>query len=93
LAVISGVATSSSLWVVFISVLIRSRASPRLTFGSDVRHAPSLDNGVDSITVASYDTGLGVEAITGVTGAYAGASGPLDLSRSEIEFTVQVHLS
>jgi hypothetical protein len=41
-----------------------------------------LNDGADSITVESpfYDTGLGVGAITGGTGAYARASGSLDLN-------------
>jgi len=54
-----------------------------------------FDNGASSITVESpfYDTGLGVGAITGGTGTYAGASGSLDLSCSETECTFQFNLS
>jgi hypothetical protein len=49
----------------------------------------TLNNGADSITVESpfFDTGLGVGAITGGTGAYTGASGSLDLSCTETECT------
>jgi hypothetical protein len=41
-----------------------------------------LNDGTDTITVESpyYDTGLGVGAITGGTGAYVRASGSLDLN-------------
>jgi allene oxide cyclase len=41
-----------------------------------------LNDGADTITVESpyNDTGLGVGAITGGTGAYVGASGSLDLN-------------
>jgi allene oxide cyclase len=48
-----------------------------------------LNDGADSITVETpfYDTGLGVGAITGGTGAYDGARGSLDLSCSETECT------
>jgi hypothetical protein len=53
-----------------------------------------LNDGADSITVESpfYDTGLGVGAITGGTGAYLGASGSLDLSCSETECTFTFNL-
>ena len=55
----------------------------------------SLDDGASSITVESpfFDTGLGVGAITGGTGAYVGASGSLDLSCSETECTFTFTLS
>lgn len=54
-----------------------------------------LNDGADSITVESpfFDTGLGVGAITGGTGAYLGASGSLDLSCSETECTFTFNLS
>jgi allene oxide cyclase len=54
-----------------------------------------LNDGADSITVETpyYDTGLGVGAITGGTGAYVGASGSLDLSCSRTECTFKFNLS
>ena len=54
-----------------------------------------LNDGASSITVESpfYDTGTGVGAITGGTGAYVGASGSLDLSCSETECTFKFTLS
>src|SRR4029453_2680863 len=54
-----------------------------------------LNNGADSITIELpfYDTGLGVGAITGGTGAYLGASGSFDLSCGRTEGTLQFTLS
>jgi hypothetical protein len=57
-----------------------------------------LNDGSDTITVESpyYDTGLGVGAITGGTGAYVGASGSLDLncfSETRCTFTFTFTLS
>ena len=63
-----------------------------LTGSWECQWTPFLNNGADSITVETpfYDTGLGVGAITGGTGAYLGASGSLDLncfSETKCRFT------
>lgn len=52
-----------------------------------------LESGSIVVESPYYDTGLGVGAITGGTGAYVGASGSLDLSCTETECTFTFNLS